>query len=138
MSILPAPRKRPRPDFSLSIINIVFLLLLFYLATGSLITPREEAVDAPLTEKLPLEKLPRPLLAIGDDLSLVLDGTAVPSAFLGEAAHRATAGGSHLNVLASRELPAQNLVPILAELGHAGVPVRLVTLRAGATAGAGP
>lgn len=135
MSLLPPPRRRARPDFSLAIINIVFLLLLFYLATGSLITPREEAVDAPQTERLPLEKLPRPLLTLGEDGSLTLEGKPVAPADLAAAVRRATEGGHVLNVLAARGLPARDLLPILAELDAAGAAVRLVTLRAGAEDG---
>src|SRR5690606_36275072 len=61
MSLLPPPRRRRKPDFSLTTVNIVFLLLLFYLATGSLIKKSELETDIPVTEELPLERLPRPL-----------------------------------------------------------------------------
>lgn len=130
MSLIPPRPKRARPDFALPIINIVFLLLLFYLATGSLIKPAELETNAPLTETLPLELLPRPLLLAAADGSLLLDGVPVAVADLSETARRATASGGPLNVLADRAMPGRDFLGLLARIDAAGIPVRIVSLHA--------
>ena len=89
MRIIPVPPPRRRHDFTLTMINIVFLLLLFFLTTGSL-TNREEAQSAiPVTRNLPLERLPRPLLLLQADGALFLDGVPVPENGIADAARRA-------------------------------------------------
>ena len=129
MSFLPRPRKRARPDFSLAIINIVFLLMLFYLATGSLIKPAELAADAPVTRDLPLELLPRPLLLVEAEGALFIDGVPVAKEALADAARNAAAEAGALNVLADRSLSARDLFDIIAQVEAGGVPLRIVTLR---------
>lgn len=138
MSYIPARPKRTRPDFSLTIINIVFLLLLFYLATGSLIKQNELTADIPFTRDMPLERLPRPLLLAAADGSLFLDGKPISLGDLREAAPRAVGDRPYLNVLAERTLAADSLLAILAEAQAAGVPARLVTLRERRDKGATP
>ena len=64
-------------DFSLTSVNIVFLLLLFFLTAGTLLQDVETEITAPLTEKLPLGRLPRPLLAINQHGALFLDGKTI-------------------------------------------------------------
>ncbi len=50
MPIIPAPPPRRKPDFTLTMINIVFLLLLFFLTTGSLTNRNEAQADIPFTK----------------------------------------------------------------------------------------
>lgn len=130
MSLLSKPKPRRKPDFSLMMANIVFLLLLFYLATGSLIKKNELETDIPVTEDLPLERLPRPLLLV-TERGLSLDGVAVSPGEAAANAKRALAdqhGAGFLNVLAERHLPAAKFLDIMADIQAAGVPVRVVTL----------
>lgn len=63
-------------DFSLTSVNIVFLLLLFFLTAGTLLQDAESEISAPRTEELPLGRLPRPLLSINQQGDLFLDGQA--------------------------------------------------------------
>lgn len=137
MTAIPRPKKRYRPDFAIAVINIVFLLLLFYLATGSLIKPEELEADAPLTSELPLEQLPRPLLLVAPDGSLSLDGVALGPRELAEAAARASREAGVLNVLANRSMDGRDFLAILARLDSGGVPLRIVTLHIRGDAGAG-
>lgn len=134
MRYLRAPTRRPKPDFSLSTINIIFLLLLFYLATGSLIQPGELDAEVPVTQDLPLEKLPRPLLLMTAD-GLLLDGQPVTRAQAAGAVQAAIdqlpAKSRFLNLLAEQRVPAARLLDLAAELQTADVPIRLVTLRRG-------
>lgn len=123
--------ERPRPGFSLATINIVFLLLLFFLVAGSIVQPGEAEIDAPLSERLPLEYLPRPLLVLDETGALRLDGTPVAAADVATEATRALAAsdGVYLNILAERELPAQALLDLVDLLSASGIPSRIVTIR---------
>lgn len=139
MSYIPSRRKRQRPDFSLAVINIVFLLLLFYLATGRLISQGELMSDVPLTKHLPLDNLPRPLVLVTTDGSLFLDGAPVSMDALPGAARKATDNSQFLNILAERTVQADKFLDILARINAAKVPVRIVTLNAhGRSAGKVP
>ncbi len=113
-------------------INIVFLLLLFFLTTGSL-TNREEAQSTvPVTRDLPLEKLPRPLLLLETDGSLLLDGKPVARDAVVEAARSAIAASGRtdtaLNLLAQRDMPAAPFFNLAEALRGAGLPLQIVTL----------
>jgi biopolymer transport protein ExbD len=130
VSYIPSRPKRPRPDFSLAVINIVFLLLLFYLATGRLITHGELMTDVPLTQHLPLDHLPRPLLLVTADGSLFLDGAAVSLDTLPGAARKAAENTEFLNILAERTVRADDFVNLLAAISTANVPLRIVTGKA--------
>ncbi len=124
---IPCPPQRRKPDFTLTMINIVFLLLLFFLTTGSLTNRNEAQADIPFTKDLPLERLPRPLLLI------TADGEPVPRR---QALTRATLIGAMprrhwripvtldaaLNLLAQREMAARDFLDIAraAYRGHRG------------------
>ena len=69
-------RKMPL-DFSLTTVNIVLLLIFFFLVSGSLIETEELQVDLAETADLPLDRLPRPLLLLDEGNALLLDGTPV-------------------------------------------------------------
>ena len=134
---LPAPPPRRRPDFSLATVNIVLLLVLFFLVAGSIVSEEERVVDLPETLSLPLENLPRPLLVIGAEGTLAYEGTAVADraalmAVLTEAAP------PRVYVMAARDLPANALVQTVAGLAGEGIEVSLVTVREGPAPGATP
>ena len=137
MSYIRARSKRPRHDFSLTIVNVVFLLLLFYLATGSLIKQNELEAEVPFTRDLPLERLPRPLLLITETGALALDGVPVAPSELAHLARAAVEGSPFLNILPERSMSGREFLRILAALEAERVPLRIVTLRA-AKDSAGP
>jgi biopolymer transport protein ExbD len=142
MKIIPLPAPRRHNDFTLAMINIVFLLLLFFLTTGSLINPEEKQSTIPFTRNLPLERLPRPLLLMEGDGSLFLDGRAISRDGLVEAARAAIdATGRYetpLSLLAQRDMAASGLLNIAETLRAAGLGLQIVTLREPAEAGAAP
>jgi biopolymer transport protein ExbD len=132
VKIIPVPAPRRRHDFTLTMINIVFLLLLFFLTTGSL-TNREEAQSTvPVTRTLPLERLPRPLLLMEADGALLLDGRRIARDELVEAAQKAIAAtrraGTPLSLLAQRDMPAAPFLNVAETLRANGVPLQIVTL----------
>ena len=132
MSIIPAPPRRRKPDFTLTMINIVFLLLLFFLTTGSLTNRNEAQADIPVTKDLPLERLPRPLLLITAEGDLFLDGRSLARDTLVPAARTAIEetgdAQAALNLLAQHDMPAGDLLDIAEMLRSDGIAVQIVTL----------
>lgn len=120
-------RQRKAPDFSLATINIVFLLLLFFVVAGTITAPKEAAIDLPTTVALPLERLPRPLLVIEPNGQLILDGS---STALDDIASTVRSGPSQiLHILVPAKANANvALAPIL-HLAAQGIETRLVTIR---------
>ena len=142
MTIIPVRPQRRKPDFTLTMINIVFLLLLFFLTTGSLTNRNEAQADIPLTKDLPLEKLPRPLLLITADGQFFLDGQKLSKDMLAAASKSALAAtgnpASALNLLAQREMAASDFLDVAEMLRSSGVAVQIVTLHEAQAAGGAP
>ena len=122
--LLPEPEIRPKPDTSLFIVNIVLLLILFFLATGRLLNTPNQSVDLAETSELPVENLLKPLLIVRDE-GLELDGTPVPTEDLAQALE----GATRLHVLIARDRPAADLVTLLSRPEFADLELRLVTIR---------
>lgn len=122
--LLPQKPHRVQPDVSLAIVNIVLLLILFFLATGALVNAPPTGVDLSETRDLPIDQLPKPVLAVEPDGSLILDGMPVLAADL----PRDLAGQSLLHLLIDRSAPAQDLVDLLTQPGLDSLEIRLVTI----------
>lgn len=125
---LPTPSKVIKLDVSLAIVNIVLLLILFFLATGQLLNPATGDVDIAETEDLPLEALPSPILIVDDNGAWALDGAPVAPDLL-EIALADLPDSPVLHVLIDREAPAAALLEVMNNPGAAEVELRLVTLR---------
>jgi biopolymer transport protein ExbD len=142
VNILPEAPQRRRHDFTLTMINIVFLLLLFFLITGSLINRNEAQSGVPTTSDLPLERLPRPLLLMQTDGSLQLDGRPVSREAVAQALRDAVDASGRANVpvslLADPGIPAADLLSLVDLVRAAKVQIRLVTVRQSLPGGASP
>jgi biopolymer transport protein ExbD len=140
VKIIPDPVSRRRHDFTLTMINIVFLLLLFFLTTGSLTNREEKQSTIPFTRNLPLERLPRPLLLMESDGSLFLDGRAISRDVVVEAARAAIEATGRtdtpLSLLAQRDMAAAGFLSVAEALRAAGLGLQVVTLREPAGSGA--
>ncbi|OAN87132.1 hypothetical protein [Sulfitobacter geojensis] len=127
-----APRRRPlprpsepiRPDVSLFIVNIVLLLILFFLATGSLVSTPDEGVRISETRDLPIDQLPKPVLIVEEDGRLTLDGEELPA----DGLPQAMVGHSVLHVLIDRTAPALDLLKLVNRPGMENLDIRLVTI----------
>lgn len=133
-TLLPHRRVPGRLDFALPTINIIFLLTLYFLLAGTLVSTNEVSDDLPQTLQTATERLPRPLLTLLDDGRMLIDGDEVDRAGLLAAAQTALAGpnGRTLNVVVSGQTPAHPVFSLLSELTAAGIPIRIVTERASA------
>ena len=119
--------QRTQIDSSLAMVNIVLLLIFFFIASGTLMASQEARVELPLTVKLPLDALPQPMLEIGEDGSMLLDGSPITSGGLAAA----TIDEPLLHVLADRESNAIAILETLEAENLVAVEVRLVTIHRG-------
>lgn len=122
--ILPPRKDRLEADTSLAIVNIVLLLLFFFLATGALVGESDRGVNISETVDLPIDQLPRPILIVAEDGSLTLDGAPVARELIAQALDGATV----LHVLIDRDAPATELLELLSEPGLDTLDIQLVTL----------
>lgn len=122
--LLPEPERRFQPDFSLSIVNIVLLLILFFLATGALVNTPDQGINISETRDLEVDQLPPPVLIVNSDRSLVLDGQPITRSDL----TAAVAEDGILHVLIDRRAPALDLLELLSAPGMNALEIRLVTI----------
>ncbi|RLQ88254.1 ExbD/TolR family protein [Notoacmeibacter ruber] len=116
------PYTKPREaDSTIALINIVFLMLIFFLIAGTLTPPVDRALD-PVTTEEATPGAPPDALAIGADGTMTWRGQPVT---LEEtlAAHERSGIGADapLRILVDQSLPAPDLVDRLAELRRAGL-----------------
>ncbi len=120
-------------DFSLAIINVVFLLLFFFILTGSIVQRSEMEVRAPFTKNLPLERLPRPLIVISQHGELFLDGLPIKEEYLiskiSNQPDRPDTAIKKLNILADGALSANLFLKLVEKLRKTGLPIKIVTVR---------
>lgn len=128
MRALPQPKKTIQLDVSLAIVNIVLLLIFFFLATGQLLNPPTADVDLAETSELPLDQLPSPVLVVVADGSWELDGQPVAPDLL-EVALAPLERPLTLHILINRDAPATSLISVMNRPELAEAELRLVTLR---------
>lgn len=124
-------RPRRTPDFGLAQVNIVLLLVLFFLVVGTIVETDELTVDLSQTKDLPLERLPRPLLLITTGGDWALDGQEMSRDDVVAQLQQPPAEGqpNAVYLLAPRSLPADDLVDIMQALVPTGRATSLVTLK---------
>ena len=130
---LPPPPDRLKPDISLFIVNIVLLLILFFLATGQIMNGAPADKRLAITHDLPLDLLPQPLLEIGASGVLSLNSEPVT----GDDLDGLLVGETDLYVLVDGAIDAVRLVEILARDDLAAFNVELVTIANRSGNGAG-
>ncbi|GLQ58024.1 ExbD/TolR family protein [Devosia nitrariae] len=134
-------RRRDGPDFALPMINVIFLMMLYFLVAGTITQRDELAIVPPLTQSYPPERLPRPLLVIVDTQTVLIDGRPLERGNLAagiQTGLNGAPGSQTVNILAPRSMAADTLLDVAAELGAAGIGVRIVSLdeRSAAAGGA--
>ena len=122
-SLLPPRPVQHKPDTSLAIVNIVLLLLFFFLTTGTLASGPDTQVHLPATQEMPSGHLPTPILEVGDGGILRLDGAVISLPDLSDA----FSTGQILHVLMDGTAPALDLLELLARPEFSDLDIRLVT-----------
>ncbi|MCR8546510.1 biopolymer transporter ExbD [Salipiger sp. P9] len=122
--LLPERPRRPRPEPVVPMINVVFLLLIFFLMTASLTPPAPFEISPPTA--------PGEEDASTDTLYVSADGDIAFGEARGEQALAAATASGPVRLAADARLPASDLARILARLAALGAPeVRLVTTGGG-------
>ncbi len=124
---LPRDHEKSELDVSLAIVNIVLLLIFFFLATGRLLNPVGPEVDLSETTELPLDQLPSPILVVDEDGMWQLDGEDVARDLLGVALDNLEQPVT-LHLLMDRNAPANAMINVLNLPELAEREVKLVTL----------
>ena len=135
----PVPRRRP--EGTIALINVVFLLLIFFLVAGSLTPPLDGDVSMVETNDADASGPPDAVSARSDGQLYYRGEPVSAAAFLqgrGGADERAEQGGPpavnpEIKLVADKDLPAPRLLEILAEFRRLGAGrVLVITRRAGA------
>lgn len=124
-TILPPPRPSMRPDTSLAIVNIVLLLVLFFLTSGALLDASARTdLDVPKSSNLAIERLIGTTLEITADGDLVLNGDLVARDDLDTVLD----GEERVYLLMNAESPAATILDLLDLPVFERLDVQLVTL----------
>lgn len=131
---LPDPQRREQGDNLVPLINIVFLLLIFFMLAGTFTRPELFRVEPPrsLSEALPAEEALDLLVAA--DGRLALDGEAVSDDSLVPALRQIRQGDPQmrLQIKADADTPSRRLMAVMDLLRQAGVEkLRLLTVQGG-------
>jgi biopolymer transport protein ExbD len=108
-------------------INVIFLLILYFVAAGSVVDPTEATVLPPKADAAIESRLPRPLLTLTGDGGMRINGAVVAPGDLASSALATQA--TTMTILVAADYPAQQLAGTIATLADAGLAVQLVTLR---------
>lgn len=121
-SLPPMPRRATNSeDNILPLINVVFLLLIFFMVSGTLIQEPPFALTAPTTEHAEAIESQSEYLAIGADGRLAWIGEAIEPEALADRLSEREQPDAPLQVRADRRLEARALTELLAELRAGGV-----------------
>lgn len=123
------PRSRSRREPTIALINIVFLMLVFFMVAGTLAQPLDK--DVTLVRSADLEgRAPPDALVIHQDAQLSYRGTRILSAgaFMQRQEDRAA---PVVRLVPDRDLPARDLVRIARDLRSAGAGQILIVTERG-------
>ena len=113
----PIPRRRAEPMIAL--INIVFLMLVFFLVSAAIAPPLDRGVDLVEAERVE-GRAPPDAAVIRADGTLVYRGAEITSEGYLAARLSETGGAVALRLVPDRALPARQLVEIAGNLRAAG------------------
>lgn len=130
MSRLARPRQRRERESTIALINVVFLMLIFFMIGGTLATPLDDDLRLVSTERLE-GSTPPDTLVVHADGRLSWRGASIESAASFLADQPEGGQGQTLRIVPDRALPAGDLVRLSSELRAAGAArVLVVTERA--------
>ena len=122
LSMPPIPRRSSNSDDNvMPLINVVFLLLIFFMVSGTLLQEPPFDITPATTHHAPEQDAQPDYLAIGADGRLAWGGEAIEEDTLGLRLRARQAVDSPLQVRADRRLRARELNDLLAILRANGV-----------------
>ena len=124
MRLAPPPRNKPEPTIAL--INVVFLMLVFFLVAGQIARPADREITL-IDANLPDANVPDDALVLRVDGTMLWRGepTTVPDFATGQVDGP---DGPALRILPDRNLAARDLIAVAVELrAITGRDIRLIT-----------
>lgn len=115
-------------------IDILFILLVFFIVSTTFKKPREVLqIELPTVKEIPSDKITetRSVIAVDAQGNISLDTLAVPEGLLGAylTAYQKQNPGRKLELEADRRLPLERLLEIWDALGKAGISINEVPAR---------
>lgn len=115
-------------------IDILFILLVFFIVSTTFKKPREVLqIELPTIKEIPSEKVTdtRSVIAVDAEGNITLDALLVPEGLLGPylSAFQKQNPGRKLELEADRRLPLEKLLNIWDSLGKAGISIKEVPAR---------
>lgn len=122
------PPRQLQFDIALPTVNIVFLLIFFFLVSGQLLSQPSGNVDVSVTSYLSPEHVPEPTLTIHEDGTLSLNNEPLAEDLL---AMRLNDIGRDLpvNVLIDKNVGVEALFAVMQRPELEGIALTLVTIR---------
>ena len=130
MRTIPRPKTSARQEGTIALINVVFLMLIFFLVAGTLAPPLDPNVSLAQTHEA--EAAPPPdALSVHADGSVYYRGAATTlEDYL--AGREPASEDAPVKMLVDRALPAADLISIADRLRQLGAPsVTIITMRGG-------
>lgn len=129
---LPPARARARPESTITLINVVFLMLIFFLIAGTLTPPLDPDVDLIGTSHSDRAEPPDALFATLEGTVRFRGVETTAAAYVAMLAEARPAEPIVVKIAADRNLPAEMLIDLVGELRAAGASrVLVVTERIG-------
>lgn len=115
-------------------IDILFILLVFFIVSTTFKKPREVLqIELPTVKEIPSDKITdtRSVIAVDAEGNITLDTLAVPEGLLGAylTAYQKQNPGRKLELEADRRLPLERLLDVWDALGKAGISINEVPAR---------
>lgn len=122
------PKRPTERESTIPLINVVFLMLIFFLVAGTVAPPIDGDVNLSTTEEAP-QSPPTAALYADAEGALTWNGAAISTEAFAQ--NHGPAEGEPVRLGANRDLPAEMLIDLLGELRALGLAdVVLVTERA--------
>lgn len=131
---LPQPQHRPQEENMIPLINIVFLLLIFFMLAGTLAAPDLFRVEPPQSSATAVPGEEAVVLMLAEDGRLALEQEYVRDSALAERVRQQLEARpqAELQVKADASVSSRRLLEIMNLLRDAGVDkIRLLTVRGG-------
>lgn len=128
----PSSRDRDLDETLIPLINVVFLMLIFFMLAGRITAPDALSVEPPESRTATPMVAGETTLLIGVDGRMALDGEILAEGALPLPAQILEADAPPLRIKTDAELPVAELQRVLRQLRQAGVArIELLTLPAG-------
>jgi biopolymer transport protein ExbD len=128
---IPSTKRQPSSDWVLQFINIVFLILLFFMVNGTIASAPRPDIDPPIAVFSEASNPPQNAVYIDRNGRMSFNGQSLNMVELERVLTEPVAGGAAPSaIVADRRLAAATLVALLSDLQAKGIAVLpLITLK---------